>query len=252
MMLNVEELERYQRQMALKEVGYMGQQRLKKAKVLCVGLGGLGSPLCLYLAVMGVGTLGIVDGDEVSRNNLHRQVLYRDSQCGLKKVDLAAYHLNALNSNCEIQIHDYYLTEENALSVIRQYDIIADCSDNFSTRYLINDTCCHLKKTNVFASVQQFQGHCIVFPAEGGSCYRCLFDKLATESVPNCAEAGILSTTAGIMGLFQANEVMKCILKIGEPCSNKLMLFDALVGSIKFLNLTRSLDCLTCCDVDLL
>lgn len=245
-MLNAEEFERYQRHMALEEVGYSGQQRLKDAKVLCVGLGGLGSPLCLYLASMGIGTLGIIDGDEVSRNNLHRQVLYRDDQCGLKKVELAASYLKSVNPNCDIRLHNHFLTEDNAISIIEQYDIVADCSDNFSTRYLVNDTCCHLKKINVFASIQKFQGHCTVFPAQGGPCYRCLFEKPPTQPIPNCAEAGVLSTTAGIMGLFQANEVAKCILGIGQPYINKLMIFDALTGSMKFMNLKRSPDCSTC------
>lgn len=246
MLLNAEELERYQRQMALKEVGYSGQQRLKAAKVLCVGLGGLGSPLCLYLAAMGVGTLGVIDGDHVARNNLPRQVLYRTDQCTLQKAETAGLYLNSINPNCNLQIHNHYLMEENAVSIIEPYDIVADCSDNFSTRYLVNDTCCYLKKINVFASVQQFQGHCTVFPAQGGPCYRCLFEKPPTEFVPNCAEAGILNTTVGMMGLLQANEVMKCILGIGQAYINKLMIFDALTGSIKFLNLKRSPDCSTC------
>lgn len=245
-MLTADDFERYQRQMALEEVGYEGQRQLKNAKVLCIGAGGLGSPLCLYLVAMGVGTVGIVDGDTVSRNNLHRQLLYRDTQCAQKKTDIAKVYLETLNSNIDIQIYDKYLTEENAHTIIDQYDIVADCSDNFSTRYLISDVCCQLEKVNVFASVQQFSGHCTVFPAKGGPCYRCLFEKVSPESVPNCAEAGILSTTVGIMGLFQANEVIKSILRIGQTFVNRLMVFDALTGSINFLRLMRSPDCIAC------
>ncbi len=245
-MLSTEEQARYKRQVILDEVGQLGQLRLKAAKVLCVGAGGLGSSLCLYLAASGIGHLGIVDGDTISLSNLHRQILYRTSECGLSKTIQAKLHLESLNPHCQVDLHREFLTEDNALEIIKHYDIVVDGSDNFSTKYLINDVCYTLKKPFVLASVQQYCGYCTVFSGENGPCYRCLFEAPPSEHLPNCSQAGVLGIVPGIIGLYQANEVIKLILDIGESLVGKMLIFDALSASTKHIHLKISPDCILC------
>jgi molybdopterin/thiamine biosynthesis adenylyltransferase len=246
MPLDDRELERYSPQTILPEIGIEGQEKLKQASVLCIGAGGLGSPLCLYLAAAGIGTLGIVDDDQVTLSNLQRQILYKQADAGALKVKSAATHLQALNSQCEIRQHVTFLSSKNAISIIQDYDIVVDCSDNFITRYIINDACCALNKANVFAAILQFQGYCTVFPGKGGPCYRCWFDAPPRQSFMTCAEAGILGTVAGLLGVWQANEVIKLILGIGRVLIGRVMVLDALNGETRFINLLPQSDCLTC------
>ncbi len=245
-MIDVKELERYQRQMVLDEVGYAGQKQLKAARLLCVGAGGLGSSLCLYLAAAGIGTIGIVDGDTVSLDNLHRQILYNTLACGQQKTKVAKLYLQKINPHCNIECHNQFLTKENAAEIMRHYDIIADCSDNFATRYLVNDQCSQLKKPNVFASVRKWQGYCTVFPSHEGPCYRCLFRTPPKEPVDNCAQAGVVGTVPGMLGILQANEVLKLVLEVGQVLIGRVLVFDALAGAFNFFNLMPSPDCPLC------
>lgn len=235
-MLTPEEIERYKRQLVLKEIGGEGQQRLKNARVLVVGAGGLGSPLMLYLAAAGIGTIGIIDDDRVSLDNLQRQVLHDTSSVGEPKTESAAVTIARLNPHVETHLHTTRLTSENALDIIGAYDLVADGSDNFATRYLVNDTCYFAKKPLVFAAVGPFDGHLTTFRAferdEDGNprpSYRCLFPEPPPDgTVPPCSEAGILGAVAGVVGCLQAVEVVKEILGIGESLVGRLLLYDAL------------------------
>lgn len=235
-MLSPEEIERYKRHLVLKEIGGEGQQRLKAARVLVVGAGGLGSPLILYLAAAGIGTIGIIDGDRVSLDNLHRQVAHDTASVGRSKTRSAAAAVERLNPNVETRLYTTRLIPKNALDIIGSYDIVADGSDNFATRYLVNDACYFAKRPLVFAAVGPFDGHLTTFrafeQAEDGKprpSYRCLFPEPPPEgTVPPCSEAGILGAVAGVMGCLQAVEVVKELLALGEGLAGRLLLYDAL------------------------
>lgn len=230
--------ERYTRQTILKGFGLVGQQKLAKAKVLVIGAGGLGVPVLTYLNAMGVGKIGVVDNDIVSITNLHRQVLYGQSDVGQSKVIAALEKLKAQNSETEIQVYNAFLTTKNALEIISDYDIVVDTSDNFPTRYLVNDACVILKKPFIYGALHGYEGQVSVFNYENGPTYRCFFPNMPKENeVPNCNEHGVLGIIPGIIGNLQALEAVKVITGIGEVLSGKLLIFDGLSQSyqkIKF------------------
>ncbi|HEX4638572.1 MAG TPA: molybdopterin-synthase adenylyltransferase MoeB [Chthoniobacterales bacterium] len=239
---------RYSRHMIMPEVGPEGQRRLNEARVLCIGAGGLGSPAALYLAAAGIGTLGLVDFDDVDLSNLQRQILHGTKDVGRKKLDSARDRLRDVNPTIEIETHQTRLTSANAMEIISKYDIVVDGSDNFQTRYLSNDVCVFAKKPNVYGSVFRFDGQTTVFaPHLGGPCYRCLFPEPPEPgSVPNCAQAGVLGVLPGIVGTIQANEAIKLILGIGEPLIGRLLYFDALKMKFREFNLRRDPQCPVC------
>lgn len=239
-----DDLQRYSRQIVLREVGVEGQRKLREAKVLVVGVGGLGAPLALYLAAAGVGTIGLVDGDVVALNNLHRQILYGEDDIGLRKVVQAARELNR-RSNVEVWTFSEMLTPENAREIVEQFDIVCDGTDNFAVRYLLNDLCIELGKPNVHASVFQFQGQLSVFGYDGGPCYRCLFPT-PPDYAPNCAEAGVLGVLPGVLGVLQATEAIKLILGIGDPLAGRLLIYDALAATTQEMRFKRDPQC-PCC-----
>ena len=232
------EIERYLRQTTLKGFGIEGQEKLTNAKVLVIGAGGLGVPVLTYLNAMGVGKIGIVDGDKVSMSNLHRQVLYGDSDVGQLKAITALEKLKAQNGENDIAVHTTFLTTENALKLIAEYDIVVDTSDNFPTRYLVNDACVLLNKPFVYGALHGYEGQVSVFNYQNGPTYRCLFPNMPKENeVPNCSEHGVLGIVPGIIGNLQALETVKVIAEIGEVLSGKLLIFDGLQQSyqkIKF------------------
>jgi sulfur-carrier protein adenylyltransferase/sulfurtransferase len=245
--LTNDELGRYSRHLILPEVGMEGQQRLKAAKVLCVGTGGLGSPLALYLAAAGIGTLGLIDFDVVDSSNLQRQIIHSTKDIGRKKIDSAQEKLNALNPALNVVKHDTMLTSANALEIFAQYDIIADGTDNFQTRYLVNDACVLLNKPNAYGSIFRFEGQASVFATEEGPCYRCLYPEPPPPGlVPSCAEGGVLGILPGIVGVIQATEVIKLILGKGEPLIGRLLLVDALSMRFRELKLRKNPDCPVC------
>ena len=245
--LTNDELGRYSRHLILPEVGMEGQQRLKAAKVLCVGTGGLGSPLALYLAAAGIGTLGLVDFDTVDSSNLQRQIIHSTKDIGRKKIDSAQEKLNALNPALNVVKHDTMLSSANALEIFAQYDIIADGTDNFQTRYLVNDACVLLNKPNAYGSIFRFEGQASVFATEEGPCYRCLYPEPPPPGlVPSCAEGGVLGILPGIVGVIQATEVIKLILGKGEPLIGRLLLVDALTMRFRELKLRKNPDCPAC------
>jgi molybdopterin/thiamine biosynthesis adenylyltransferase/rhodanese-related sulfurtransferase len=245
--LTNDELGRYSRHLILPEVGMEGQQRLKAAKVLCVGTGGLGSPLALYLAAAGIGTLGLVDFDTVDSSNLQRQIIHSTKDIGRKKIDSAQEKLNALNPALNVVKHDTMLSSANALEIFAQYDIIADGTDNFQTRYLVNDACVLLNKPNAYGSIFRFEGQASVFATEQGPCYRCLYPEPPPPGlVPSCAEGGVLGILPGIVGVIQATEVIKLILGKGEPLVGRLLLVDALSMRFRELKLRKNPDCPVC------
>ena len=245
--LTNDELGRYSRHLILPEVGMEGQQRLKAAKVLCVGTGGLGSPLALYLAAAGIGTLGIIDFDTVDSSNLQRQIIHSTKDVGRKKVDSAQEKLNALNPALKVVKHDTMLTSANALEIFAQYDIVADGTDNFQTRYLVNDACVILKKPNAYGSIFRFEGQASVFATEDGPCYRCLYPEPPPPGlVPSCAEGGVLGILPGMIGTIQATEVIKLILGKGEPLVGRLLLVDALTMRFRELKLRKNPECPVC------
>ena len=228
-MLTREEIKRYNRQIILPEIGLEGQQKLKAAKVLMVGAGGLGCPVLQYLVAAGVGEVGIVDDDLVDNSNLHRQILYSPADIGRPKAVVAAEKLKVFNPYVELTAYQERLTQENAEELIEKYDLIIDGSDNFPTRYLVNDTCVTLNKTLVFGSIFKFEGHVSVFNYLGGPHYRDIFPEApASNDVPNCAEIGVLGVLPGLVGLYMANEAIKIICEIGETLSGKLMTVNAL------------------------
>lgn len=242
-----DEIRRYARQVNLPRFGLEGQLRLKEASVLCVGVGGLGSPMVLYLAAAGVGRIGLIDGDVVDISNLHRQVLYEDRDQGVQKVRRAAERARALNPHIVIEEHCENIHLENAVDVISRYDIVADGTDNFTTRYLINDACVLLGKVNVYASVFQFEGQVSVLCAQNGPCYRCLFPVPPPPgSVPNCAEGGVLGVLPGLMGLLQATEVIKVATGIGSPLVGRLLHYDALSAHMSELTVHKDPTCAIC------
>jgi adenylyltransferase/sulfurtransferase len=226
-----------------------GQQKLKAAKVLCVGTGGLGSPLALYLAAAGIGTLGLVDFDVVDASNLQRQIIHSTKDIGRKKLDSAAEKLNALNPALKIVKHDTMLSSANALEILKDYDIVADGTDNFPTRYLVNDTCVLLGKPNVYGSIFRFEGQASVFATKEGPCYRCLYPEPPPPGlVPSCAEGGVLGILPGLVGVIQATEVIKLILGNGSPLIGRLLLVDALNMRFRELKLRKNRECPVCGD----
>jgi adenylyltransferase/sulfurtransferase len=223
------ELLRYSRHLVMPEVTLEGQKRLKRARVLCIGAGGLGSPLLLYLAAAGVGTIGVVAFDTVDLTNLQRQILYSTADVGRPKLEAARERLTQLNPEIEIVTHPLQLASWNALELFADYDIIADGTDNFPTRYLVNDACVLAGKPNVYASIFRFEGQVSVFDASRGPCYRCMFPEPPPAGlVPSCAEGGVLGVLPGILGSLQALEVLKLILGVGDPLVGRMVLFDAL------------------------
>jgi adenylyltransferase/sulfurtransferase len=247
--LSHEEVQQYSRHLIMPEVGLEGQRRLKAARVLCVGAGGLGSPSSLYLAAAGVGTLGLVDFDTVDVSNLQRQILYARSDVGRPKLDAAAERLRGINPGVRVVSHETTLTSENALDIFRDYDVIVDGADNFPTRYLVNDACVLLGKPNAYGSIFRFDGQASVFGAPGGPCYRCLYPEPPPPGlVPSCAEGGVLGVLPGIIGTIQATEAIKLILGVGESLAGRLLLFDALAMKFRTLKLRRDPDCPVCGD----
>jgi adenylyltransferase/sulfurtransferase len=245
--LTTDDLSRYSRHLILPEVGMEGQRRIKAARVLCVGTGGLGSPLVLYLAAAGVGTLGLVDFDVVDASNLQRQIIHSTKDIGHKKIDSAAEKLTALNPAINIVKHETMLTSANALEIMKDYDIVADGTDNFPTRYLVNDACVLLGKPNVYGSIFRFEGQASVFATEAGPCYRCLYPEPPPPGlVPSCAEGGVLGILPGLVGVIQATEVIKLILGKGESLVGRLLLVDALNMRFRELKLRKNPECPVC------
>ncbi|MFN7940791.1 MAG: molybdopterin-synthase adenylyltransferase MoeB [Thermoanaerobaculia bacterium] len=245
--LSRDEILRYSRHLLLPEVTLAGQKRLKEARVLCVGAGGLGSPLALYLAAAGVGTIGLVDFDTVDLTNLQRQVLYATSDVGRPKLAAARERLAALNPEIEIVAHPLRLASDNVMRVVADYDIVADGTDNFPTRYLVNDACVLAGKPNVYASIFRFDGQVSVFDARRGPCYRCLFPEPPPPGlVPSCADGGVLGVLPGIVGSLQALEVLKLVLGRGEPLIGRLVLFDALGLRFRELAVRKDPACAVC------
>jgi len=245
-----DELQRYARHIVLPEVGGAGQQKLKQARVLLIGAGGLGSPLALYLAAAGIGTIGIVDNDRVDLSNLQRQVLHDTDSVGQLKTESAAVAIAGLNPHVRVVEHSERLDEANAARLIGGYDIVADGSDNFSTRFLVNDTCYHLGKTLVTAAILRFDGQISTFKAHLGAphpCYRCLFrDPPPPDLIPRCETAGILGAVAGVVGTLQATEVLKELLGLGDGLSGTLLMYDALRADFHRIRIKRDPDCPTC------
>lgn len=243
-----EERIRYARHLSMPEVGAEGQRRLKSARVLCIGAGGLGSPAALYLAAAGIGTLGLVDFDDVDLSNLQRQILHGTKDIGRKKVESAYARLRDVNPTIDIVSHDCRFTSENAANLVAQYDVVVDGCDNFPTRYLSNDVCVWAKKPNVYGSIFRFEGQSTVFaPHLGGPCYRCLFpEPPAPGTVPSCAEAGVLGVLPGIIGTIQATEAIKLILGSGESLVGRLLHFDALKMKFREFNVRRDPQCPVC------
>ncbi|MDE1155049.1 MAG: molybdopterin-synthase adenylyltransferase MoeB [Acidobacteriaceae bacterium] len=245
--LSNEEIARYSRHLILPEVGLEGQQKLKAAKVLCVGTGGLGAPLALYLAAAGIGTIGLVDFDVVDESNLQRQIIHSQSTVGKLKVDSAEIMLKGLNKNVNVIKHNTMLTSKNALEIFKDYDVIADGTDNFQTRYLVNDACVLTGKPNAYGSIFRFEGQASVFATEEGPCYRCLYPEPPPPGlVPSCAEGGVLGILPGLVGVIQATEVIKLILGIGEPLVGRLLLVDALNMGFRTLKLRKNPNCPAC------
>ncbi len=245
--LTHEEIARYSRHLILPEVGMEGQQKLKAARVLLVGTGGLGSPMALYLAAAGVGTLGLVDFDVVDASNLHRQVIHSTHDIGRSKLDSAEDKLKALNPDLNIQKFETMLTSQNAMEIFAGFDIVADGTDNFPTRYLVNDACVLSGKPNVYGSIFRFEGQASVFATKDGPCYRCLYPEPPPPGlVPSCAEGGVLGILPGLVGIMQATEVVKLILGIGEPLIGRLLLVDSLGMRFRELKLRKNLDCPAC------
>ncbi len=247
--LSKEEVARFSRHLILPEVGMEGQRKLKAARVLCVGAGGLGSPASLYLAAAGVGTLGLVDFDNVDASNLQRQILFSTSDVGRPKVEAARDRLKGLNPNLNVRVHEFPLTSSNALEVFKDYDVIVDGADNFPTRYLVNDACVLLGKPNAYGSIFRFDGQASVFATKGGPCYRCLYPEPPPPGlVPSCAEGGVLGVLPGVIGTIQATEALKLIVGAGEPLIGRLLLFDALHMTFRTLKLRRDPECPVCGD----
>jgi adenylyltransferase/sulfurtransferase len=248
MALSSEELGRYSRHLLLPELEAAGQRRIKAARVLCIGAGGLGSPAALYLAAAGVGTIGLVDFDRVDISNLQRQVLYGTGDVGRPKLEAASERIREANPHLEVVAHDCRFTSENAQEVIAPYDVIIDGSDNFPTRYLSNDVCVFARKPNIYGSVFRFEGQASIFaPHLGGPCYRCLFPEPPPPgAAPSCAEAGVLGVLPGIIGLVQATEALKLVVGEGESLVGRLMHFDALKMKFREFKLRRDPECPVC------
>jgi sulfur-carrier protein adenylyltransferase/sulfurtransferase len=245
--LTHEEIRRYSRHLIMPEVGMAGQKKLKAASVLLVGTGGLGSPAAMYLAAAGVGRIGLVDYDVVDESNLQRQVVHGQRSIGKRKVDSAKERMLDINPNVQVDTHDVLLNSDNALELFAKYDVIADGTDNFPTRYLVNDACTLLGKPNVYASIFRFEGQLSVFWAKEGPCYRCLYPEPPPPGlVPSCAEGGVLGILPGVVGVLQATETVKLILETGDSMVGRLMLFDALGMKFRELKLRKDPDCVLC------
>jgi adenylyltransferase/sulfurtransferase len=250
MELNKDEIRRYSRHLILPEVGLAGQKKIKGTSVLCIGAGGLGSPIAMYLAAAGIGKIGIVDFDTVDYSNLQRQILHTDADVGRSKAESAKETIRGINPNCEVVIHNTRISSENALDLIRPYDIVVDGTDNFPTRYLTNDACVLLKKPNVYGSIFRFEGQASVFaPHLGGPCYRCLYPEPPPPGmVPSCAEGGVLGVLPGIVGCIQATEILKLAIGKGTSLVGRLVLFNALDMKFRELKLRRDPACPVCGD----
>jgi molybdopterin/thiamine biosynthesis adenylyltransferase/rhodanese-related sulfurtransferase len=245
--LSNEEVARYSRHLIMPEVALDGQKKLKQARVLTVGAGGLGSPLALYLAAAGVGTLGIVDFDVVDESNLQRQIIHGTSDLGRPKMESAREKIEDINPNVKVEAFEEALTSENALEIFEDFDVIVDGTDNFPTRYLVNDACVLLGKPNVYGSIFRFEGQASVFYAEEGPCYRCLFPEPPPPGlVPSCAEGGVLGILPGAIGTIQATETVKLLLGIGEPLIGRLLLYDALTMRFREMKLRKDPNCPVC------
>ena len=245
--LSHKEIHRYSRHLLIPDVGLAGQQKLKAASVLIIGTGGLGSPVALYLAAAGVGRIGLVDYDLVDFSNLQRQIIHGESRLGDLKVESARDRLLDLNSEIQVDIYNEFITSENAFEIAEPYDLIIDCTDNFPTRYLVNDLCVLTGKPNVYGSIFQFDGQASVFSAEQGPCYRCLFPEPPPPGmVPSCAEGGVFGVLPGTIGSIQAAEALKLILGIGEPLIGRLLLFDALDMSFQTVKVHKNPGCRIC------
>jgi molybdopterin/thiamine biosynthesis adenylyltransferase/rhodanese-related sulfurtransferase len=245
--LSSEELQRYSRHLTLPEFGREGQEKLKNASVLLVGAGGLGSPAATYLAAAGVGRIGLVDFDTVEASNLQRQILYGTSDVGRPKLDAASERLEDLNPHVEVERHEVRLTSDNALDIIDEYDVVADGTDNFPTRYLVNDACVMTGTPNVYASIFRFEGQVSVFATEDGPCYRCLYEEPPPPGlVPSCAEGGVLGILPGFVGTLQATEVIKLLADVGEPLVGRLLMSDALNMDFRTVNVPTNPDCPVC------
>jgi adenylyltransferase/sulfurtransferase len=248
-LLTPEQRRRYSRHLLIPEIGEAGQQRLLDARVLLIGAGGLGSPAALYLAAAGVGTLGIVDGDDVDDSNLQRQIIHTTDRIGAPKAESARDAIAALNPDVTVELHPVRLTKENAEALIERYDVVLDGSDNFATRYLVNDVCVLLKKPYSHGSIFRFEGQATTFDPrlESGPCYRCLFpEPPPPELAPSCAEAGVLGVLPGMIGMIQATEVVKLVLGIGEPLTGRLLMYDALGMTFRTLTLSKDPHCPMC------
>lgn len=247
MELSNEEISRYSRHLILPEVGMEGQKKLKAAKVLLVGSGGLGSPLAIYLAAAGVGTLGLVDFDVVDFSNLHRQVVHFTDDVGKPKIQSAKEKISKLNPEVNLITHETMLDSNNAKEIIKNYDIVVDGTDNFPTRYLVNDACILLGKINVYGSIFRFDGQVTVFGYEDGPCYRCLFSEPPEPGlVPSCAEGGVIGVLPGVIGMLQATEAVKIICEIGQPLKGRLLYFDALKMKFRELKIRKDPNCPLC------
>jgi adenylyltransferase/sulfurtransferase len=245
--LSNEEIARYSRHLIMPEVALDGQKKLKSARVLTIGAGGLGSPLALYLAAAGVGTLGIVDFDVVDESNLQRQIIHGTSDVGRPKMESARDRIMDINPNVHVEAYEEALSSENALEIFKDFDIVVDGTDNFPTRYLVNDACVLLKKPNVYGSIFRFEGQASVFYAEEGPCYRCLYPEPPPPGlVPSCAEGGVLGILPGAIGTIQATETVKLILGIGEPLIGRLLLYDALDMRFREMKLHKDPSCPVC------
>ena len=245
--LSNHEVARYSRHLIMPEVGMDGQLKLKAASVLCIGAGGLGSPVALYLAAAGVGRIGIVDFDVVDYSNLQRQIIHGTPDVGRPKLDSARDRLNAINPEVTVETHDAAISSDNALDILADYDIIVDGTDNFPTRYLVNDACVLLGKPNVYGSIVRFEGQASVFATKDGPCYRCLYPEPPPPGlVPSCAEGGVLGILPGVVGTIQATEVVKLIIGVGEPLINRFMIYDALRMRFRELKLRKDPECPVC------
>ena len=247
--LSNDEVARYSRHLILPEVGMEGQLKLKAARVLCIGAGGLGSPVALYLAAAGVGTLGVVDFDTVDFSNLQRQIIHGTPDVGRSKLESAKSRLNALNPEVDVVPHEMALSSQNALDLFADYDLVVDGTDNFPTRYLVNDACVISGKPNIYGSIFRFEGQMSVFAAPGGPCYRCMFpDPPPPGLVPSCAEGGVLGILPGVVGTIQATEAVKTILGAGETLIGRFLLFDALKMRFRELKVRKDAECPVCGD----
>ena len=238
---------RYSRHTMLPEVGVVGQVKLLKSKVLCIGAGGLGSPSSMYLAAAGIGTIGMIDDDVVDASNLQRQILHGTDRVGTPKVESAELTLRGLNPDVKVDKHRTRITADNAIELITPYDVIIDGADNFATRYLVNDVALRLGKPVIHASIFRFEGQLTVFPANGSPCYRCLYPQPPpADEAPSCAEAGVLGVLPGVMGVLQATEAIKLLLGLGESLAGRLLVYDALRVKFRELKLRRDPTCPTC------